>query len=83
LTACNFHKLLFTVEKGQSSYSIHCATGERVHLEFFPSFFLLLRGRGLEVNVFFSPFIGNVEGGGGKGVRNVFFIVEKLGKGRG
>ncbi len=42
-----------------------------------------MRGRGLEVNVFFSPFIGNVEGGGGKGVRNVFFIVEKLGKGRG
>jgi hypothetical protein len=31
--------------------------------------------------------IGNVEGGGGKGVKfffgNVFFIVEKLGRGRG
>jgi len=40
--------------------------GERVHLDFFPSFFLLLRGRGVEVNVFFFPFIGNVEGGGEK-----------------
>ncbi len=44
---CNFHKLLFTVEKGQGLYFIHCARGEKVHLDFFPSFFLLLRGRGV------------------------------------
>jgi hypothetical protein len=54
-TTGNFHKLFFTVEKGQGLYSIHCATGEKVHLDFFPSLFLLLRGRGVEVNVFFSP----------------------------
>jgi hypothetical protein len=47
-TACNFHKLLFTIEKGQGLYCIHCARGERVHLDFFPYFFLLLRGRGVE-----------------------------------
>ncbi len=52
-TVCNFHKLLFTVEKGQGLYCIHCAKGERVHLDFFPFFFLLLRGRGMELNVFF------------------------------
>jgi hypothetical protein len=54
-TACNFDKLLLTIEKGQGLYSIHCATGEleRVQLDFF-SFFLLLRGRGVEVNVLFS-----------------------------
>jgi len=71
-TAYNFHKLFFTIEKGHGLYSIHCATRERVQLDFFFSFFLLLRGRGVEVNVFFSPFIGNVEGGGGKGVN--FFL---------
>ncbi len=27
---------------------------ERVQLDFFSSFFLLLRGRGVQVNVFFS-----------------------------
>jgi hypothetical protein len=52
-TVCNFHKLLFIVEKGQGLYSIHCVTGENVHFDFFPYFFLLLRGRGVEVNVFF------------------------------
>jgi len=41
-----------------------------------------LRGRGVGL-MFFFPFIGNVEGGGGKGVGNVFFIVERLGRGRG
>ncbi len=54
-TNCNFHKLLFTIEKGHGLYSIHCAMGERVHLDFFSFFFLLLRGRGVEVNVFFFP----------------------------
>jgi hypothetical protein len=50
-------------------------------------FFLLLKGRGVEVNVFFFPQIyEKVEGGGGKRVHlgfsgNVFFIVEKLGRG--
>jgi len=41
-------------QEGHGLYCIHCATGERVHLDFSPSFFLLLRGRGVEVNVFFS-----------------------------
>ncbi len=40
-------------QEGQGLHCIHCATGERVHLDFSP-FFLLLRGRGMEVNVFFS-----------------------------
>jgi len=31
------------------------APGERVHLDFFFFFFLLLRGRGVEGNVFFLP----------------------------
>ncbi len=40
----------------------------------------------MEVNVFFFPYIyEKVEGGGGKGVHflglNVFFIVERLGRG--
>jgi hypothetical protein len=34
---------------------IYCAMGERVQLDFFPSFFLLLRGKGVEVNGFFLP----------------------------
>jgi len=33
-----------------------------VHLDLFPSFFLLLRGVGGQRLIFFSPFIGNVEG---------------------
>ncbi len=41
---------------------------------------------GVEVNVFFSPFIGNVEGGG-KGVKFFFgiffFIMERLRRGKG
>jgi hypothetical protein len=37
-----------------------------VHLDFL--FFLLLRGRGVEVWSFNFPFIRNVEGGGGKGL---------------
>jgi len=41
------------VEKGQGLYCIDCATGERVHLDFFLIFYLLLRGRGVEVNVIF------------------------------
>jgi hypothetical protein len=40
----------------------------------------------VEVDVFLFPFIGNVEGGR-KGVNfffgNVFFIMERLGRGRG
>ncbi len=52
-TAHNFYKLLFTVEKGQGLYCIHCARGERVHLDFFPSFFLTVEGEGMEVNIFF------------------------------
>ncbi len=43
---CNFHKLLFTVEKGQGLYFVHCARGERVHLDFFPSFFFTVKGEG-------------------------------------
>ncbi len=52
---CNFQQLLFTIEKGQGLYSIHCATGERVQVDFFPFVFLLLKGRGVKVNVFFFP----------------------------
>ncbi len=49
-----------------------------MHLDFFLSFFLLLRARGVEVNVFFSQIYEKVEGGGEKGVhlrfsRNVVF----------
>ncbi len=56
-TVCNFHKLLFIVEKGQGLYFIHCARGKGCTLIFFLLFFLLLRGRGVEVNVFFCPDI--------------------------
>jgi hypothetical protein len=47
-TACNFQQLLFTVEKGQGLYYIHCVMGEleRVHLDFFFSFFLIVEGEG-------------------------------------
>ncbi len=54
-TVCNFHKLFFIVEKGQGLYCIHCATGERVHLDLFPFFFNCWGGKRAEVNVFFSP----------------------------
>ncbi len=42
----------------------------------------------MEVNVFFSQIYEKVKGGAGKGVhlgfsRNVFLIVERLGRGRG
>jgi len=57
-------------QEGQGLCFIHCGTGGKgCTLIFFPSFFGLLRGRrGVEVDVFIFPFIGNVEGGGGKGV---------------
>ncbi len=38
-TICNFHKLLFIVEKGQGLYSIHCAMRDRVHYDFFSFFY--------------------------------------------
>jgi hypothetical protein len=86
-TAGNFHKLLFIVERGKGLYSIHRATGERVHLDFFPSLFLLLRGRGVEVNVFFSPIRMKRWKEGERGTfrvfGNVFFIVVRLRRGRG
>jgi len=41
----------------------------------------------VEVDVFISPFIGNVEGGGGKGVNlralEMFFSLWRVGRGRG
>ncbi len=52
-TGCNFDKLLFTVEKGQGLYCVcDCAKGEleRVQVDFFPSFFLLLRGRSVTMD---------------------------------
>jgi hypothetical protein len=53
-TVCKFHKLLFTVEKGQGLYCIHYARGEKVHLDIFSFFFTVEgEGRGVEVNVFF------------------------------
>jgi len=87
-TVCNFFKLLFTVEKGQGLYCIHCARGERVRLDFFPFLFFLLKGRGVEVNVFFSPrYMKRWKEEGGKGyifiLEMFFFIVERLGRGRG
>jgi hypothetical protein len=43
--------------------------GRGCTLIFFLHFFYCLGGgRGLEVDVFFFPFIENVEGGGGKGL---------------
>jgi len=39
LTACSFDKLLFTVEKGQGLYCIHCARGKGCRLIFFLLFF--------------------------------------------
>jgi hypothetical protein len=52
-TGCNFDKLLFTVEKGQGLYCVcDCARGEleRVQVDFFPSFFLLLKGRSVTMD---------------------------------
>ncbi len=86
VTFINYFLLL---RRARVKGSIHCATGEleRVQVDFC-LFFLLLRGRGVEVNVFFSQIYEKVEGRGGKGVHlgfsgNVFFIVERLGRGRG
>ncbi len=45
-TACNFDKLLFTVEKGQGLYCIDCVTGERVHLDFLFFYFFTVEGEG-------------------------------------
>jgi len=33
-------------QEGQGLYCIHYATGERVHLDFFPSFFFIVEGEG-------------------------------------
>jgi hypothetical protein len=52
---------------------IHCATRERVQLDFFPSFFLLLWGRGVEVNGFFLPiYMKRWKEEGGRGTFRVF-----------
>jgi len=70
-TACNFDKLLFTVEKGQGLYCVcDCARGEleKVQVDFYFYFFELLRGRGVEVNVFFCPrYMKRWKVEGGKG----------------
>jgi len=69
VTACNFDKLLFTIEKGQGLYSIHCATGERVYLDFFPFLFFTIEGEGVKVNVFFFPrYMKRWKEEGGKGL---------------
>jgi len=48
--------------------------GERVHLDFSPSFFLLLRGRGVEVNAFFFPrYMKRWKEEGGKGYIGFFW----------
>jgi hypothetical protein len=47
-------------------------TGENVHFDFFPYFFLLLRGRGVEVNVFFFPSLEMWKEEGGKGL--IYFL---------
>jgi hypothetical protein len=62
-TGCNFREITFYCgDKGKG------APGERVHLDFY-FFYLMLRGRGVEVYVFFFPAIyEKVEKGGGKGV---------------
>jgi hypothetical protein len=54
--ACNFCKLLFIIEGGKVIYLFFNCLGEGVHLDFFKFFYLLLRGRGVEVNVFFLLF---------------------------
>jgi len=69
-TACNFHKLLFIGPGGREFiFSSLWDEGKGCTLIFFLHFFDCLGGgKGLEVDVFFFPFIENVEGGGGKGV---------------
>ncbi len=80
-SACNFHKSFFTVDKGQGYYFIIFTSlfkGSGCALIFF-LFFLLLKGRGVEVNVFFPPSFNMW-----KGVNCfilIFFIVEWLGIG--
>jgi len=60
-------------QEGQGLYYIHYATGERVHLDFSPFFFLLLRGKGVEVNVFFFPiYMKRWKEEGGKGYIGFF-----------
>jgi len=66
----NFDKLLFTGPRGpRFIFSSLWDKGKGCTFTFFLHFFHCLGGgRGLEVDVFFFPFIENVEGGGGKGV---------------
>jgi len=85
-TVCNFDKLLFTVPGGSGFILYSLCDRERVHLDFSPSFFLLLKGRGVEVNVSFFPrYMKRWKEEGEKGTLgfsgNVFFIVEKVGRG--
>jgi hypothetical protein len=61
--------------------------GKGCALIFFLYFFFLLRGRGVEVNVFFPPrYMKRWKEEGGKGyifiLEMFFFIVERLGRGR-
>ncbi len=67
---------------------IHCATGERVQVDFFFFFFFTVEGEGggWKLIFFFPHIYEKVEGGGGKGVHlgfsgNVFFIVKRLRRG--
>ncbi len=45
VTLINYFLLL---RRARVKGSIHCAMGERVHLDFFPSFFLTVEGEGGE-----------------------------------
>ncbi len=68
-TACNFDQLLFTVDKGKGLYCIDCAMGKGCTLIYL--FIYLLRGRAVEVNVFFFPSLEMWKEEGGNGY--IFF----------
>jgi len=75
VTFCYFFLLFVTfinyfllLKRARVKGSIHCARGEFgwVQVDFF-LFFLLLKGRGLEVNVFFPRYMKRWKEEGGKG----------------
>jgi len=68
-TAGNYDKLLFTGPGELLSFIVQWGNLKGCTLSFY---FFIVEGREVEVWSFNFPFIGNVEGGGGKGVNRVF-----------
>jgi len=80
-TAGNYDNLFFTGPGELLGFIVQGGNLKGCTLIFY--FFIAERERSGGMEFFYGPFIGNVKGGGGKGLtgfsENVFFIVERVG----